>query len=349
MTTITRRGTLQLMSAAGAGLFLPGMGGGLAAAQQGRSLDAQILGFTLAIHVPAIVALNDGMVELGYGPSEMARIESMQVVTQSIVSGSAEVGEADIISAMRAAGAGADVKLTGLVYNNTSQVLVVDADRVSSLADLANPANPIALSSTGDFIYVMLAGAMARENVSIDDVTTVEIGGSGSRMRALLGGRVAGVPVHFDQAQQIMQEGNYKVLVEPWTIFDPWLSEAWLCNGRWLENADNERMMIDLVKATITSFRRANESYDYFAEGYRKFSTAADAATVTDETLRPIWEQLSQTIRAWPDDGGFRREYFEQLLPEYRNAGVLSANLDIGSVVDTTYVERALTELGPRP
>lgn len=315
-------------------------------AQSKRSLNVQILGYTLAIHIPAIVALNEGMQQLGYNASDMTRIESMQVLTQSIVAGSGELGESDVVSALRASEAGADIRLVGLVYNNTSQVIVVNADKIKSYADFKNKDNVIALNSTGDFIYVMLSGILAKNGVDIRDSTIVEVGGSGSRMRALLGGRVAAVPVHFDQADAILKQGNFKVMVEPWRIYNPWLSEAWLVQGAWLKKPDNQRAITDVVKATIASFRKANASFDYYAEGYRKYATLKGAKEATDADLRPIWEKLSKEIKAWPADGGFRREYFKELLPVYVKAGALKPDANLDKVIDTQYAERALKELG---
>jgi NitT/TauT family transport system substrate-binding protein len=192
----------------------------------------------------------------------------------------------------------------------------------------------------------MLSGIFERNGVNIEDATVVDVGGSGSRMRALLGGRVAAVPVHFDQAADILKQGNYKVMVEPWKIYNPWLSEAWLVQGSWLKNADNARAITDLLKATVTSFRKTNQSLSYFAEGYRKYATVKDAKTATEEQLRPVWETLSKQIKAWPDDGGFRLKYFEELMPVYVKAGTVKRGTNIAKTIDTQYMEKALKELG---
>src|SRR5258708_23529699 len=181
----------------------------------------------------------------------------MQVITQWIVAGVAEAGDADVVSAMRASEAGANVKLIGMVYNSTSQVFVVNADKIKSYADFKNSSNAIALNSRGDFIYVLLSGVLGKHDIDIEDTTIVEMGGSGSRMRALLAGRVAAVPVHFDQAAEVLKQGNYKILVEPWKVYDRWISEAWLVNRGWLGEKENQRALVDLNKAMITSFRRA--------------------------------------------------------------------------------------------
>ncbi len=335
------------------GMMAAGVGGGLAApriprafAQAGRSLHFQLQGFSLAIHMPELIAIRDELPKLGYGAIKGDRIESMQVITQSIVAGSAEVGDADVVSTLRASEAGADIRLIGLVYNSTSQVLVVNADKVKSYADFKNPANAIALNSRGDFIYVILSGILARHNIDLNDTTIVEIGGSGSRMRALLGGRVAAVPVHFDQAEAIVKQGNYKIMIEPWQTFSTWYSQAWLVQAKWLDKAENQRAAVDLNKAMITAFRRTNAEFDYFAAGFRKHATVTDAGKATDDDLRPIWQKLSRDIKAWPNDGGFRREDFKALLPVYRQAGAIKAEPNVDRVIDTRFVEQALKELG---
>jgi len=339
----SRRKTLTLVAAGiGGAMMLPA----IARAQKGRSLHLELQGFSLGIHMPELMAIRDLMVQAGYAAPELDRIESMQVLTQSIVANSAEAGDSDIVSALRATEAGAKITLVGLVYNSTDQVLVVNADKIKSYADFKNTDNAIALNSRGDFIYVMLSGALARNKIDIDDTTIVEMGGSGSRLKALLSGRVAAVPVHFNQSDDLLKQGNFKVLVEPWKVYDRWISEAWAVNRTWLADKDNQRALVDLNKAMITSFRRANADYGYFATGYRKYATEPDAATVTDAALRPVWQRLSTEVHAWPDDGGFRREYFKELLPVYRQAHAIKAEPDLNTAVEPRFVDQALQELG---
>ena len=161
-------------------------------------------------------------------------------------------------------------------------------------------------------------------------------------MRALLGGRVAAVPVHFDQAEAIVKQGNYKVMIEPWQTFSTWYSQAWLVQAKWLDKPENQRAAVDLNKAMITAFRRTNAEFDYFAAGFRKYATVTDAAKATDDDLKPIWQKLSRDIKAWPNDGGFRREDFRALLPVYRQAGAVKAEPNVDRVIDTRFVEQAL-------
>lgn len=341
---MSRRNSLQLLAAGiGGSLLLPRRN---AYAQKGRSLHIELEGFSLGIHIPEVMAVRDLMVKAGYAEPRIDRIESMQVLTQSIVGSSAELGDSDVVSALRSTEAGAKVALAGLVYNSTDQVLVANSDKIKSFDDFKNPENVIALNSKGDFIYVMLSGVLARHKVKLSRATIIEMGGSGSRMKALLSGRVVAVPMHFDQADDVMKHGPYKVMIEPWKEYKHWISESWLVQRSWLDNKDNQRAMVDVNKAMITSFRQANKSYDYFASGYRKYATVRGAATVSDQALRPIWQKLSAEIHAWPDDGGFKREYFDELLPVYREAHAIRGTLDLKTAVEPRFVDQALQELG---
>jgi NitT/TauT family transport system substrate-binding protein len=67
---------------------------------------------------------------------------------------------------------------------------------------------------------------------------------------------------------------------------------------------------------------------------------------VPDEKLEPIWQKLSQDIKAWPNDGGFKREYFKELLPVYRKANAIRGEPDLNTLIDTRFVEQALHQLG---
>jgi NitT/TauT family transport system substrate-binding protein len=340
--TTTRREVLGLMSASVAfGLGAPG----IVLGQSKRMLNINILGNSLAIHVPAIAALNEGLPALGYPAPKLTRIDSMQVNTQSIIGRSAEIGEADISSTLQASVAGADLRVIGLVYANTSLVWVVNADTIKDYADFVKPGVIVATNSKGDWIHAMLNGPLMKRGVDPNKVQIVEIGGSAGRVQALLSGRAHAVPVHIDQTPGILDKGNYKIMIRPWEEFKVYIAECWIASGEWLKNPDNQRAAVDLQKATITSFRKANRDLAYFTQIYRKYSTIKDAASKTEESLKGVWELMSKTVKAWPDDGMFKREYFAELLPTYKTVGGFPRDPNLNVVVDPTYVERALKEL----
>src|SRR3546814_19074393 len=91
------------------------------------------------------------------------------------------------------------LRVIGLVYGKASLVFVVNSDGVKDWADLERDDVIVAVNSKGDWIHAMLNGPLTKRNVDPDKLTIVEIGGSSSRMQALLANRVQAVPVHIDQ------------------------------------------------------------------------------------------------------------------------------------------------------
>ena len=168
----------------GAGAIAAGpLGSRIALAQSARSLKFQLLGFTLSIHVPSYAAVHDLVPSMGYGPSKVDRIKQIRIATQNMVAGAAELGETDPPTVLRAAEAGADLKIIGHFYNNTTLVLVANADKVKSAEDLAKPGIRIAIAAKGDVTHVLLVGPMQKRGLDPEKLTFVEIPGSGTRSR----------------------------------------------------------------------------------------------------------------------------------------------------------------------
>lgn len=350
---LTRRGALKLLTL-GAGVSLidgrlrDAFEGGTAWGQAGRVLDIPIVGFTLGIHVPSIVAMKEILPTLpGYAPARTTRFASQRVITQTIVSGQGDIGAGDPIITLRAAEAGAEVKIIGLVFNSTSLVFVVNGTKIKQLQDLQNPGIVVAVNSKGDFTHVLLVGPLLKRGVDLSKVTVVEIGGSGARTRALLAGRVDAVPVHFDQAYDLAKQGNYPVLLDPAKEYKAWFGEVYFATAEWLKKPENKRAAIDLLKANLIAFRRASKDFAWFAEQYRKHSTVQDAAKTPEETIRPVWDVLRQQVNAWPGAmETFAVENFKELIPVYKAAEALQGTVNVENVVDRTYLEQALKELG---
>ncbi len=349
---LSRRGALKVLSSgAAAGLLSAGRSGGPwpgeAAAQAGRVLDIHLLGSALGTHIPAMTAVLDLLpATSGYAAPKVAHLEQVRTLTQTLVAGAAEIGETDPTTVFRAVESGADLKVIGNVYVNTSHVFVVNADRVQEFKDLEKPGVTVAVNGRGVVSHVMLVGPLLKRGVDLKKVTLVEIGSSGARMRALLSKRVDAIPIHFDQAAQVAKQGNFKVLLEPWREYPAWIHEVWAVNGAWLRKPENQRVAVDLMKAVITAFRRANADFAWYLEKYRKHGSLPKASEASADEVRPVWQKLAQEVKAWPPSNGFSSEHFRDLLPVYKAAGAIEGTIKVEQVVDTSYVDQALKELG---
>ncbi len=348
---LSRRDVLKTL-AVGAGASLLGTsrlpGGGAAWAQGGRALDIAIVGFALGSHIPSLVAMKDILPTFpGYAPAKTTRFASQRVITQSIVSGSGDIGGGDPIITIRAVEAGADVKIFGLVFNSTSLVFVVNGNKIKELQDLQKPGTVVAVNSKGDFTHVLLVGPLLKRGVDLSKVTVVEIGGSGARTQALMAGRVDAVPVHFDQALLLAKQGNYPALLEPAKEYPAWFGEVYFATADWLKKPENKRAAVDLLKAHLLAFRRASKDFAWYADQYRKYSTNPDAAKASNEDLRPVWDTLVHKLNSWPAAmEPFTVENFKGLLPVYKAADAIEGTVKIEQVIDRSYLDQAVKELG---
>ena len=74
-----------------------------------------------------------------------------------------------------------------------------------------------------------------------------------------------------------MGKGNFQVLIEPWKEFTGWTNEVWVVRSDWLKKPENERALIDFLKANLIAFRRANTDFDWYLDSFRKYVTLKDA------------------------------------------------------------------------
>ena len=335
---VTRRDALKAAAAVGALPFTP------AFAQAKRPLKVNLLGFALGIHVPTTAALLDLMPNMGYAP-ETQRLDQIRTLTQTLIAGAAELGETDSITVMSAVEQGADLKIVGLWYMHTSLVFLANADKIREFKDLEKPENIVAINGKGDITHVMLLGPLIKRGVDVSKLNIVEIGGSGARMQALQSGRVQAVPIHFDQAAELVKKGNFKILLEPWKEYGAWINEIWAVNGSWLKKKENERAVIDLLKAQMTAWRRANADLNWYTEAYRKHVTLKDAKLATPETLKPLWEGLTREIRAFPPVMEMKLEYWNELYPAYVQAGAIEGKVKVAQVIEGSLAKQAASEL----
>jgi NitT/TauT family transport system substrate-binding protein len=343
----SRRVLLRNLAGVAAGGVL-----GLGACRRGdesgaRRIGVHTVGSTLGIHTPAIAAWSELLGEVpGYGPATITRLDRLPVVTQSIISGAGDIGDGDILTTLRAIRAGADLKIIGLSYHSTGLVIVANKGRVPTAADLAAEGTVVAINSRGDFTHVLLLKPLQDAGVDPARLNILEIGGSGDRMRALLAGRVHAVPVHLDQAAELLAQGDFHVIIEPWQVFPTFPCAVLLCRGAWLADPANRPAAVALVAATMRGFRRANADLDWFTDRYRTYATRPDREKLDAETLRPLWETLRDRVRAWPERMELLSpETIQALVPFFRQADALPDEVDIERALDMTVMDDARREL----
>ena len=325
---------------------LTGLTGACGRSDSGRALNANIVANTLGIHVPYLAALMEGLSESpGYAAPDVKRISKLETITQSVLTGSAEIGTADAISTLRAVEAGASLKIIGNCFMNTSLVFVANAEQVPEDEALLSSNATVAVNSQGDFTHVMLIEPLRKRGIDVEKVNVISMGGSGTRLRALLAGKISAAPIHFDQAAKIIGSGQFRILIEPWVEFDNFLGEVWMANDRWLRDEANQRIAVDLMKSVIECFRRSHRDGDWYATAYREYGTDPKMAIAKDAEIEETRRTIANTIEGWPVDMRHDPEIYRELIPLYVEAGALRGASGLLQCVDTRFVEQALAEL----
>ena len=339
---ITRRGLL-----AGSGIAATGLIPRPVRAQTpGRQLNISLLGYALGDHVPTTAAIMDMLPqEPGFTVPKTNRMDEMRTVAQTVIGGVAELGECDPIVTMSAVEAGADLKVVGLWYAQTSLVLVADSTKVNDFKDLLKPGVIVAVNEPGDITQVSMIGPLLKAGIDFKQINYVGIGGSGARMKALLSGRVQVVPMHLDQATDVIKGGRFKILMEPWKDYTLWVNEVWIATGAWLRKPDNEKALVALLKTNIQAFRRANADYAWYAEKYRRYATIPNVAKTPDAVIHPLWDGLANEVKSWPPQDGPDPAAIDALIPLYKTAGAVKGTKQAKDFVVMDYVLQALSEL----
>ena len=342
----TRRSVLGI-GAAALTTSLLGTKNSALAGTEGRVLKICTLPGYSAVNVPMQAAFRTILPTMpGYATPELQRTAKIPQIVQQVLSGGAEMGDGDVASTMAAAEAGSDIRIIGLSYNNISQVVVINGDRHDSMEALAKKGGVIAVSGIGDFMYVMLRGVLKKRNIDASKINFIELGSSGDRIRALLAGRVDAIPLHVEDVGPAQKQGNYPVAIRPWEEYDNWFSAVTMARASWLKSDENKAAAVAVLKSGLKSFRQSNNDFAWFKAQTHLYASLDYLRDATEETLRPVWQTLSQVAHTFPPNmETMTVDEFAKVLPVYKETGALKGTVDLHSLIDRTYLEQAIKEL----
>ncbi|OZI31252.1 hypothetical protein CAL29_25340 [Bordetella genomosp. 10] len=319
-----------------------------AADVQGRVLKINTLAASAAVNVPLQAGLRSVLPTLaGYAAPEVQPTAKIPQIVQQVIAGASDLGDGDVASSLAACEAGADLRIIGLSYNNTSQVVVANADKLDSLASLASKGGTVAVSGIGDFMHVMLQGVLDKHGLPKDKINFVEMGSSGDRARALMSGRVDAVPMHVEQFEQLKSRGHFDTIVRPWEEYEDWFSAVIVARADWLQKDENRQAAVAVLKSALTAFRHTTADYAWYKSQVAEYASSKDLRGADDDLLKPVWETLCQRIHAFP--GSMEQmtpDAFAKVIPVYKKTGALQGTIDLAKVIDRSYLEQAIKELG---
>ena len=336
---ISRRNLLRAM-----GSFVA-LGANGSAVAQNRTIKVLTHANILHVHVPGATAISEVFPTLGPYTVELRRFEKLQELTRSLIAGDADICYTDTTTVMAATSAGADLRIIGQLYSNVDLAFCVNADKINTLQDLTKSDVIVGVNSTGDITHAIMVAVLNKYKIDIKRVRILGLGGSSSRMRALLSGRVHCVPVHADQAAALAKQGNFKVLIKPWTEFEFFSNEIWVVRADWLKVKGNQRVAVDVLKAQLIANGKANADFAWYVDRYRKFSTDKAAASYSDAEINDKWVLLRNEVKSWPVPMTLIKSDYAKLLPSFQLAGVPTDKVDINKLIDDSFLKQAQKEL----
>ena len=178
-------------------------------------------------------------------------------------------------------------------------------------------------------------------------MTILELPGSGTRLSALLSGRIDAGSLHFDQVESIMDKGNFQILIEPWKEFAGWTNEVWVVRTEWLAQA-RERARADRFPEGQPHRVPPRERRLRLVS--RKLSQVRHAQGRGQDDRGHVAADLGEAaqprVRAWPTDGNFSVAAIQAMLPACKAADAIRGTVKVEDVVETRYLQQALKELG---
>lgn len=346
----TKRGTTrrEVLKVAAAGATLAATGGLIwpSSALAAPKLKLMNLGFVLGIHCPSTKGFVEELPKLGV-ELEMRRFKKIRDNVQAVLGGAGDIGISGPIVLLRSLQAGSNVRIIGNNYLHTSLVVIVNTDLIKSWKDFEKDEVTVGINSQGDITQVMTMGGLLKNGADLNKVKWADIGGSGSRMRALISKRLQATVIHFDQVARVQKEGNYKVMLVPAEHYNPWINEVIYTTSTWLEKPGSREIAVKLMKAVIIAGRKATNDYAYYKDAFLKYATVKGKDKMPDDVVRAYYETIAHKMGVWPADNNFKAANIEVLMPYYRAAkAVTDKPIDFSKAVDESIVKQALKELG---
>jgi ABC-type nitrate/sulfonate/bicarbonate transport system substrate-binding protein len=261
-------------------------------------------------------------------------------VAQALVSGSLQVAEGGFQSTLLADLAsgnstGSYPFLVFASYETTNDYALVVSNSIHSWSDLAG--QPIATSGPGSSSNLFCNQLLLEHGLSGNQINCAPIGGGGSRIRALLAGKVVGDIAEPFAVVSAVATGNFHIIATIPQQF-PDLIFSVLYTSRAYANAHPD-VIVKITESILLADRWAQNQTAWLAKEQAAFP---DTDAKVAATSWKIWLAMN----LWDPHGGLSNskiQYSENYLVK---VGAVSSYLDPKYWVDLSYQTQALQNIG---
>ena len=259
-----------------------------------------------------------------------------QVVMSAMVSGEAQVLEFSVQGALSSVDNGVNLQAFALAQPRQDYALI-GRPGIKTLADLKGKS--IGVLDTVGLNGVQATLALESAGMTQKDVTIVQAGGQGTRVSAMVAGRIDSTMVGFSNYLQLKSQG-YNLLYS-YTKSQPnlWDDVLW-ATPQWL--SQNPDLAVAINEAVLESFRWFDNPAN--KQAYVDASTSA-VKGLDASVAAQMYDVYTQNDMYPPNsiltDSGMQ---FNQTA--YFNAKSLPKELPISQICNTTYAQQALQAVG---
>lgn len=283
-----------------------------------------------------LLRLMDQLEERG-AEVEFSIFEGDQAPLRALVAGEIDVAAAGIPATIHLAAATDEgVRAFGVNLQNTDYILVAQPE-FKELADLEGA--EIGIASPGGISDVLTRLVLERENIPVDSVDFVSVGGTSARMSALASGQLAAGPAHAADGLSAVQESGMSNLWRYADSVDSYLQQGLVSTESWL--SENPELAQTIIDELMEASRWAAENKAEYVE----YSFEAGVEGPSDAVREQAYDIFSE-IDMFPTNGGMTEEQLTNTAQIEVDLGNIDELPPLDSFSDPSFVEDYLEREG---
>lgn len=268
---------------------------------------------------------------------EQSYFRSSQDSFRALVSGEVDMAFGTLSSGISLVAQGGDPILAIVSDLKAPDYILVATDTLESLDDLEG--KRLGISTPGDISDTLTRVVLGREDVAVDTIQFLQIGGTSARMGALVSQQIDAGPAHAADGLAAVQQGGLKNLYSYGNSVSDYLQQVVFVNANWA--AEHQEFVQRAVDSFIETVRWAATD----KEGY--IELAGEYVEGLDPEIASEAYDIFMDIEMFAVDGGVSEDLLNSTVDIEREVGTLTGDIPpLEDWADTSYVENYVAEHG---
>jgi len=288
-----------------------------------------------ATTIPDLVAREIYLPEYGIVAEPLYFEGSDPLNVKAVLGGTVDIGGiTGGISIIAAIEAGANLKVFACPSSKPT-FLLVSKDTIQSAKDLEGKS--IGIAAPGSDSHVLAVIVLEHEGVDVEGIDWLQIGGTGSRAKALLAGKIDAALLTPLVAIELLRTEGFHILVSVPEAVPDYVFGGYFATEEYIEKHPD--IILAVTKALIRATRWAQDKAVYLEKAQEEFPE------MSPETISDTYNIYIEN-RFWSTNGGLGREVADFTYELAVRLGVAKEKKPMETWITMEFVEKALEELG---